>query len=171
MLYSVVESGVVFKFELQNPREAWNAVDGLIDPTRGKFDFKPDGEWERGWRITDAVLQKVRDRSAEIGAPLVVVGIPDWRMLDDSYWQRDANKRRLEGGQSGPDAPVVLLDQIAGRLGVPHVDLAPAFRPHVAQDGLFTYFYENDLHWTVRGNEVAAQAVADALLQRGLIVP
>jgi hypothetical protein len=171
MLYNLVETGVVYKLELQNPREAWNGVDGLIDPTRGKFDLRPEGEWERGWRITDAVMEKLQTRTAAIGAPLVVVGIPDWRMIDDAYWQRDANKRRFDSGLSGPDAPATLLEQIAERLHLPYLDLTAVFRPRVAQDGLFSYFFENDLHWTVRGNEVAAQTVADALVQRGLISP
>src|SRR5438046_6078091 len=56
MLYNVFETGVVYKLELQNPREAFNAVDGLVEPTRGMFDIRPDGEWDRGWRITDAVM-------------------------------------------------------------------------------------------------------------------
>ena len=53
LLYNVIETGVVYKFELQNPQEAFNGVDGLIDPTRGKYDAKPTGEWDRSWRITD----------------------------------------------------------------------------------------------------------------------
>ena len=169
MLYNVFETGVVYKLELQNPREAFNGVDGLLDPTRGKFDVRPDGEWERAWRITDAVLGKMRDRAAEIGAPLVIVSIPAWRMLDDAYWQRDANKRRLENGVSTPDAPDLLLEQIADRLGVPFYSLRPVFQPRVDADGLFSYFIEEDYHWTVAGNQVAADAVDQFLQERGLL--
>jgi len=169
MLYNVFETGVVYKLELQNPREAWNAVDGLTEPTRGKFDTRPDGEWERGWRITDAVFERLRDRADAMGVPLVVVGIPDWRQLDAAYWQRDANKRRLDSGQSSPDAPDRLLGQIADRLGVVNLPLRPVFAPLVANDGLFRYFIEDDYHWTVEGNRVAANAVAELLRQRGLV--
>ena len=75
LLYNVIETGVVYKFELQNPREAFNAIDGLQEPTRGKYDARPTGEWDRSWRITEAILAKMQVRSAEIGAPLVIVGI------------------------------------------------------------------------------------------------
>jgi hypothetical protein len=111
----------------------------------------------------------MRDRAAEVGAPLVIVGIPDWRMLDDAYWQRDANRRRVDSGISSPTAPTILLNRIAQRLNTPHVDLLAAMRPRVAADGLFTYYIEGDYHWTVEGNGLAAQTVADFLVRGGLV--
>jgi hypothetical protein len=169
LLYNVIETGVVYKLELQNPQEAFNGVDGLVEPTRGKYDAKPSGEWDRSWRITDAVIEKVRDRAAEVGAPLVIVGIPEWRMLERAYWQRDANKRLIESRKGGPDAPIHLLDEIAGRLNVPHLDLYQVFQPKVDADGLFRYHVEGDYHWTVEGNVVAAEAVGAFLRQNGLV--
>jgi hypothetical protein len=169
LLYNVIETGVVYKLELQNPREAFNGVDGLVEPTRGKYDAKPTGEWERSWRITERVLEKSKARAAEIGAPLVIAGIPEWRMLERAYWQRDANKRLVESGRGGPDAPVKLLDGIARRIGVPHLDLLPVFQPPVDRDGLFHYYIEGDYHWTADGHIVAADAVARFLAEQGLL--
>jgi hypothetical protein len=169
MLYNVIETGVVYKLELQNPQEAFNGVDGLLEPIRGKYDAKPTGEWDRAWRITDLSLEKVRDRAAQVGAPLVLVGIPAWRMLDRAYWQRDAEKRLIDSHKGGPTAPVDLLDGIAQRLQVPHLDLAQVYQPLVDRDGLTRYFLDGDYHWTVDGNSVAADAVADFLIQRGMV--
>ncbi len=169
LLYNVIETGVVYKFELQNPQEAFNGVDGLEDPTRGKYDAKPRGEWERSWRITDALIERVRDRAASIGAPLAIVGIPEWRMLDRAYWQKDDQKQLIGSGRGGPDAPVKLLDDVARRLNVPHLDLRGAFQPKVDADGLFRYYIEGDYHWTVDGNAVAAEAVASFLAETGLL--
>jgi hypothetical protein len=55
---------------------------------------------------------------------------------------------------------------IAGRLGVPMLDLTP---PLAGANRLFapTYF-ESDSHWNARGQEVAARALA-AFLARGLL--
>jgi hypothetical protein len=169
MLYNVFETGVVYKLELQNPREAFNAIDGLNDPTRGKFDTRPDGEWERGWRITDAIFERLRDRADAMGVPLVIVGIPDWRMLDAGYWQRDANKRLVDSGRSAPDAPTRQLGQITNRLNLPYEPLLPMFAPLVTRDGLFHYFIDGDYHWTVDGNRVAAEAVAEFLRNGGFV--
>lgn len=169
LLYNVIETGVVYKFELQNPQEAFNGVDGLVDPTRGKYDAKPRGEWERSWRITEAVIERLRDRAAASGARLAIVGVPEWRMLERTYWQRDDNKRLVESGRGGPDAPIKLLDGVAQRLQVPHLDLRGAFQPRVDADGLFRYYIEGDYHWTVEGNAVAADAVATFLAEQGLL--
>ena len=110
LLYNVIETGVVYKFELQNPQEAFNGVDGLTDPIRGKYDVKPSGEWDRAWRITDLSLEKVRDRAAELGAPLVIVGIPDWHMVDRQYWRRnDDIKRLVDAGKAGPTSVPPLI--------------------------------------------------------------
>ncbi|MFN8636690.1 MAG: GDSL-type esterase/lipase family protein [Chloroflexota bacterium] len=169
LLYNIIETGVVYKFELQNPLEPFNGIDGLLDPVRGKYDATPTGEWSRGWRITEAIIQKLRDRSSALGARLAVVEVPAWRMLDEAYWQRDNNKRLVESRKGGPDAPVQLLDEIADRLELPHLDLGGAFRPRVAADGLTTYYIAGDYHWTVAGNAVAADAVAAFLAERGLL--
>jgi hypothetical protein len=171
LLFNVIESGVVYKFELQNPREAFNGVDGLEEPTRGKYDAKPTGEWDRAWRITERVLEKTKARAAEVGAPLVIVGIPEWRMLERAYWQRDANKRLVESGRGGPDAPVKLLDGVARRLGVAHLDLLPVFQPRVQRDGLFRYYIEGDYHWTADGHVVAADTLTWFLAEQRLLPP
>jgi hypothetical protein len=169
LLYNVIETGVVYKLELANPQEPFNGLDGLVDPTRGKYDAKPSGEWDRAWRITDATIEKMRDRAASIGAPLAIVGIPEYRMFDKEYWQKDDNKRLVESKKGGPEAPIELLDEITRRLGVPHLDLYRVFQPKVEADGMFRYHVESDYHWTVEGNQVAAEAVEAFLLQRGLV--
>lgn len=170
MLYNVIETGVVYKFELQNPQEAFNGVDGLTDPIRGKFDVKPTGEWDRAWEITDLALEKVRDRAAEAGAKFVIVGIPDHRMLDRSYWRKgDDIKRLVDSGKVSPTAPIALLDRIAQRLDVPHESLLSTFQPKVDADGLTRYYIDGDFHWTVDGNQVAAEAVAAFLTDHGLV--
>ena len=169
LLYNVIETGVVYKFELQNPQEPFNGIDGLIDPTRGKYDARPRGEWDRAWKITEAVIERLRDRAAASNARLAIVGVPEWRMLDRAYWQKDDNKQLVGSGRGGPDAPVKLLDGIARRLDVPHLDLRSEFQPRVDADGLFRYYIEGDYHWTAEGNAVAAEAVAAFLTERGLV--
>ena len=168
VLYNVIETGVVYKFELQNPQEAFNGVDGLIDPVHGKYEYRQRGEWDRAWRITDQVLEMVHDRSHQLGARFVLVGIPGWRMLERAYWQKDDQKRLVHSGKGGPDAPVRMLDGIAKRLQIPHLDLQKRFQPLVDADGLYRYHIEGDGHWTVEGNRVAAEAVAAYLLEQGM---
>ena len=169
LLYHVIETGVVYKLELQNPLEPFNGVGGLEDPTRGKYDAKPTGEWARSWRITDAVIEKVRDRAAQAGAPVAIVQIPEWRKMDREYWDKDDTKRLVASKRGGPEAPIALMNGIAARLGVPTLDLYQTFRPKVEADGMFRYHVEGDYHWSVDGNLLAAQTVAAFLTERGLV--
>ena len=169
MLYNVVETGVVLKLELDNPREAWNAVGGLIDETRGKYDVEPRDEWLRGWRITEAVLARLRDRANELGAPLVIVSIPEWRAFDEAYWQRDNQKRNVNAGKMRPDAPVSHLAEIARSIGVRHVDLTDALQARIDAEGLHGVYIEDDLHWTTTGHRVAADVVGSFLIEEGLV--
>ena len=170
MLYNVIETGVVYKFELANPREEWNAVGGFVElGEAGKYDVRPKDEWERSWQITEEVLARMRDRTAAMGIPLVIVSVPDWRMLDRPYWQRDTMKRRVANGQSRPTAPVELLAAVSERLGVPMLDLLGTFQPVVDAHGLDAFYIPGDLHWTVAGHAEAARATAEFLQARELI--
>jgi hypothetical protein len=49
------------------------------------------------------------------------------------------------------------------------LDLLPVYQSKVDADGLSRYYLEGDYHWTVAGNEVAAEAVADFLTERRLV--
>ncbi|MCC6177739.1 MAG: SGNH/GDSL hydrolase family protein [Chloroflexi bacterium] len=169
MLYNVIETGVVYKLELQNPREAFNAIGGLVDPIKGKYDVEQTGEWKQGWKITGAILERMRDRARELDIPLVVVSIPAWRMLDDAYWQRSGNANRLDRGISHPTAPVRALTAITDQLGLPHLDLLPAMRARTVTDGLNSLYIEDDLHWTAAGHELAAEQVGRFLETQNLI--
>jgi hypothetical protein len=62
-----------------------------------------------------------------------------------------------------------VLDGIARRLNVPDLDLTQVYQPLVDADGLTRYFLEGDYHWTVDGNEAAAEAVSAFLTERGLM--
>ena len=91
-------------------------------------------------------------------------------MLEPAYWQRDDEQAAGRVGARRPaSAPVKLLDGIARRLGVPHARSASRLQPRVDADGLDRYYVDGDYHWTVEGNQVAAEAVAAFLAERGLL--
>ena len=113
----------------------------------------------------------MRDRAAEIGAPLVLVGIPDWRMLDRAYWQKDDNKRLVESGRGGPDAPVppARRDRAAARRAARRSACRPSSRT-VDADGLYRYYMETRLPLDgSTGTSVAAEAWRPSWQERGLL--
>jgi hypothetical protein len=171
MLYNVIETGVYNKLDQNYPREQLEAIGGLRAPLTGLYDTQPDGEWERAWRISEALLARMRDHSAQLGARLVVVAAPDWRALDPEAWRDELQRgnprsNRLASGRLQIDAPTNRLGVIADRLGVPFVNLLPSLQA-ASVDGTRLYF-DFDKHWNAAGHAAAARAIDLALRERGL---
>ena len=74
---------------------------------------------------------------------------------------------RLESGRLTIAAPTDQVGLIAGRLGVPFIDLLPPFQAATTAGG-GPFYFDFDKHWNPRGHAVAAQAIGDALIQSGL---
>jgi hypothetical protein len=171
VLYNVVETGVYNKLQLNYPREQLEGIGGLRTPLTGLYDTQPPDEWARAWRISEALLARIRDRATQIGAPLVVAGIPEWRVLDPVAWEdelRKSNPRstRLDSGRLQIGAPIDRLGEVVGRVGVPYIDLQAPIEV-AGRDGTRLYF-DFDKHWTAAGHAVAAEAIASALRTSGL---
>ena len=174
MLYNVIETGVYNKLDLNYPREQLEAIGGLQPPLAGLYDTQPDDEWQRAWQISEALLARMRDRSAAMGATLVVAAAPDWRQLDPDAWRDELQRgnprsNRLTSGRLQIEVPTDRLGTIAERIGVPYINLLPAMQAG-SVDGTRLYF-AFDKHWTAAGHAVAARAISEALRERGLTGP
>ena len=64
----------------------------------------------------------------------------------------------LSHAQIDPGLPNGVLDEFARTRGIPRVDLTPVFVAEhaAAREPLYK---RNDIHWTPRGNRVAAEAL------------
>jgi hypothetical protein len=66
------------------------------------------------------------------------------------------------------DRPQRLMSRVADRVGIPVIDLLPAFREWTAGGGGALYL-ERDGHWNGNGHRLAADIVARELAYRGLV--
>ncbi len=105
---------------------------------------------ERGWEVSQALFERLRDRVAEHGARLLVVGIPTVELL------------------SAADRPPTPLRDIAGEVAVPALDLLDPFRS-VPADLRERLYFEKNRHWTPDGHDLAARVVAAELRRLGLV--
>jgi hypothetical protein len=174
VLYNVIETGVHNKLNQNYPREQLEAIGGLRTPLTGLYDTQPDEEWVRGWRISEVLLARMRDRAAEMGAPLVIAAAPEWRALDPDAWRDElqrSNPRssRLASGRLQIDVPTNRVRAIAERLGIPFIDLLPPLRAAVAEDA--PLYFDFDKHWTAAGHTVAARAIDQGLREQELVAP
>ena len=121
-----------------------------------------DGAWAR----TGSILAALQRETVRHGARIVIVHVPnrfevrdrDWELtqraygMDDEGWDRTLVRQRLVG--------------LAGRLGVPLLDLTPALR--AAERGILGGpYYAYDPHWNALGHQVVAAELVRFLREEG----
>lgn len=160
--YNLLESTLFVQLGPTFQREDLEVVGGARNTFREVFATTPDETWLQAWRITEALLGRLQDDARADGAPLMIVGVPDWRSLTDGVWRRAMAGSRLLDGRASPDAPTDRLGETARRLGTPYLNLLPVYRERTeAGDGPFYFTFDG--HWNTAGHAVAAQAIADTL--------
>ena len=116
-----------------------------IDPAHAGVAAAPlafapsDTRWEHAWRVTETLIERMRDFAGRNGARFAMVGAPDRAERERGI--RDADARLAAFGASH---------------GIPYVALAPELAPT-------REFYGVDGQWTVAGHRAAAQGVAAGL--------
>jgi hypothetical protein len=104
---------------------------------------------EADWRLTAALLDELQSRVQKTGAGLWLVVIPSRELVlgtKPARIEADVHERLL---------------RFARERSIPLVDLLPALRETAAGG---SPYYKVDAHWTARGHEVAAQAIARAFV-------
>jgi hypothetical protein len=159
MLRTVRERGV-------NPRAVTSQAPGAeqgLDPRVLKAP--QDAQWERAWRLTEALIARTRDLAAKQGAGFLLVTVPYAIQVHPSAEARSSFERTL----GVPDLfyPDRRLAQFAARHGIAAVPLAPAMQHLADETGVFFHgFPASGMglgHWNELGHKVAAQLIAQRL--------
>jgi hypothetical protein len=110
-----------------------------------------DAELEQGMSLSERYLLRIRDVSGELGARCGVVWLPASYGLS----------------RHPPTLPLqrALQDRIE-RAGIPSIDLMPVVLREPEPAGLYI---PSDGHFSVRGHRVAGQAIAQWILDQGLV--
>jgi lysophospholipase L1-like esterase len=107
------------------------------------------------------------DRSVRAtGGRLVVMAIPDEYQVDEALRRRSLARQGEDEAHYDLDRPQQILSGICSELGIPLVDLLPASRAWAAEAPLYL---ERDTHWNPRGNRLAAEELAEFLIENRLI--
>jgi len=118
----------------------------------------------QSWRITERLIVMTRDLAAARGAELVLMVVPDRIQIDDRY--RDRIAAAYAGAELDLDRSSRRLEQLAIEHDIPSLDLVPVFR---SADVGPLFHQTVDRHWNARGHDVAAAALAQFLVDRGLV--
>lgn len=125
---------------------------------------------EKAWRTTERILVRLKKEVAQTGAKLVVFSVPAIFDADTSI----VKGLEEEGGTAAPkfcletSPGYAKLRAVLESIGIDYVDLVPAFRETVSDEGQ-DLFVRGDWHWNGKGRALAARSVYDALKAKGLL--
>lgn len=133
------------------------------------YQNPPDADFEAAWQLTEAIIAGLRDEVSQRGAKLVVVLISAPEQVYPAEWDKivAANPAMQSGGWD-LEAPNRRLTQFLAAEGIPYLDLLPVFRQAAAQPETPPLHLRHDQHWTTAGHRLAAETIAQWLLDKEL---
>lgn len=122
---------------------------------------------QKGWKLTELLLRRMRGVAAANGSELALVLLPLKPQLSDPAFAELAAHAAVPTGEMHREAPQEVMKGIGERLNIPVIDLLPAFRQWTAE-GKAPLYLEWDGHWNAAGHALAASVVAEGLAARGV---
>jgi hypothetical protein len=147
--------GLVRPLEEHGPTRDWLAFYGPETPRS-----------RQGWRLTEALLGALRAAVEADGARLLVLYVPARFELVPESWTLTRERWQLVGDGWRPERPFEALVEACGRRGIRLVDPRPRLT-QAESEGRPAYL-EHDPHWNALGQALAADVLADALVEREL---
>jgi hypothetical protein len=115
------------KVAFRQLRGAGRSASSTIEPGQRIFVVDDDPDLELAWRLTEALIRRLRDEVEATGARFGLVVVPCAEQLDDVLWA-DLERRGSEGGlRLDRRAPSRRLAAVAERARIRCLDLSPAF--------------------------------------------
>lgn len=135
------------------PTLTWPA---FLDPNDPNGDPRVAEFWER----IDWLFDKLKKELDDKGVKLVVVAIPMDVQTNKKYWNKYSTMYFDEEAYEKA-RPQAQLKQITDKYGIDLIDLLPYFKE--ADDSKWLYFEKLDPHFTIEGNEFAAEVIFNNL--------
>jgi hypothetical protein len=122
---------------------------------------RPRTYWlDVAWPLLGHYLSEIRSTAATVGAPVVVLAIPEMSQFDEQVRARTTANFRFRDDEVDWDRPQRDLADQAANAGVPVLDLLPLFRSMADRASLYLRI---DTHFTAYGHQVTADALATFL--------
>jgi lysophospholipase L1-like esterase len=112
------------------------------------------------WPLFGRYLAEARDTASSVGAPVVVLSIPDMSQFDDEMRARAMANFRFREDEVDWQRPQRDLLAQTQQVGLPMLDLLPVFS---AMPDRANLYWRIDTHFTAYGHQVTADALAHFL--------
>jgi hypothetical protein len=120
----------------------------------------------RAWYDSLAGLAKIDTTCRARGVPLVVVVQPSHPQVSRALLEEGARSAGVDPASLDVALPQRRLAAFFAERGVPMLDLMPAFARAARERDPDGFYLVNDTHWSVAGNEIAAQEIARFLVDQ-----
>jgi lysophospholipase L1-like esterase len=123
-------------------------------------DVPREEHLDAAWPLFGRYLRGIWLTAASVGAPTVMVAIPEMAQFDDQMRARVMADYRFADDEVDWDQPQRRLQAQADQAGIPMLDLLPVFRSRPDRADLYLRL---DTHFTALGHAVTAEALASFL--------
>jgi hypothetical protein len=118
------------------------------------------------WPLFGRYIGDIKTTAASVGAPTVLMVIPQMAQFDDEMRARTMADFRFSDAEVDWDRPQRQVQAQADQVGLPVLDLLPLFRARTDRADLYL---RQDTHFGALGHQVAAQALANFLEHSGYL--
>lgn len=136
----------------------------LSDQVAQLVMVKPSESINRGWQLTFSLFREIRTVGAKTGARSIVFLIPLALQIDRDRLSQLLRDHHLAPDMIELDQPQRMMKSFGGTIDMAVVDLLPHFRQWTSSNRSDLYL-KKDGHWTEDGHQLAANGVAESLIQ------
>ncbi len=123
---------------------------------------------EHAWRVTEALLARLRERTEAAGGSLLFMYAPGKQVIHGDICGSLGRRYGVAREECSADLLARRLEEICRRNGIDFLDPVPVFRRRAAAleaEGKRLY-YGQDSHWNREGNRLVADLLAERILER-----
>jgi hypothetical protein len=126
-----------------------------------------DDLWKEAWRVTEGLIQLMRDEVQEKGADFVVVTLSNGIQANPDSSIRKAFRDRL--GVADLFYPDFRIRRLGEREAFMVINLAPVFQAYAERHNIFLHGFGSNMgggHWNPAGHRLAGETIAQELCSK-----
>ena len=136
------------------PKRGQQSASALEILQSAQYLDRMPAEIERSWRVTEALLQKLRDEVHDMGSWFGIVVIPN----REEVINEGPLDERLDRSEYDYRRSLRTISEVGDRLGIPVLHLLDPIEE--SRLPFREIYFAHDGHWTPSGHEIAAKATA-----------